>query len=179
MNSHLPIDVAIRNALVSYPNFPKPGIVFKDISPVFSNPELVKRMVSQIIKTWKTPPDVVLGIESRGFLLGSVMAYEWNRLFKMARKKGKLPRPVWQQSYNLEYNTSVLELQQNALKQNQYVLITDDVLATGGTASAAAQLVLKSGARIMGFQFLLTLENLKGSELLRTFKAPYFELTRL
>lgn len=94
-------------------------------------------------------------------------------------KKGKLPGSVLQQSYNLEYNTSILELQQNALKHNQNVLITDDVLATGGTASAAAQLVIKSGARIMGFQFLLTLENLKGSELLHTFNAPYFELTRL
>jgi adenine phosphoribosyltransferase len=178
MSSHSTLDAVIRNVLVSYPNFPLPGIVFKDIAPVFSNPELVKRIVNQILKTWKTPPDVVLGIESRGFLLGSVLAYEWNRPFIMARKKGKLPGPVLQQSYSLEYNTAVLELQQNALIHNQNVLITDDVLATGGTASAAAQLVLKSGARILGFQFLLTLENLKGTELLRTFEAPYFELIR-
>lgn len=178
MNLTTALSLDIQNQLLSYPDFPKPGIVFKDIAPVFSNPELVKRIITQVTQHWKTRPDVVLGIESRGFLLGSILAYEWNRPFVMARKAGKLPGPVYNEKYSLEYNTSVIELQQIALTPKQNVLITDDVLATGGTAAAAAQLVLKSGACILGFQFLLTLENLKGSELLRTFNAPIFELTR-
>ena len=178
MNTAQSLQNRVRNTLVSYPDFPKPGILFKDLSPLLLNPELMEEVIRHMAHQWVPLPDIVLGIESRGFILAVLLAQTIKKPFVMARKAGKLPGEVLSQSYQLEYNQSILEIQKGVFKKDQRVLIVDDVLATGGTAAAAAGLVKKSGAQIVGFQFLLTLENLKGLNLLCTFNAPINELIR-
>lgn len=149
------------------PDFPKPGILFKDITPVIrSYPALLQ--VVEGIADWARPQgvDVVLGIEARGFIFGAPVALELGVGFVPLRKSGKLPHATEAEEYSLEYGAARVEIHADALAQGQRVLIVDDLLATGGTASAAVRLVERLGAKVAGLAFLIELEFLHGRRLI-------------
>ena len=155
----------LKEFIHDIPDFPKPGIIFKDISPLLRNPEATRETVLQLAKDLdSTKIDQVVGIESRGFLLGILLAQHLQVGFTLMRKPGKLPGKVIKQPYALEYGEDAIEIQENAIKQGQKVILHDDVLATGGTAAAAQQLVQSCGAEVIEFNFLMELDFLKGRE---------------
>jgi len=155
----------VRELIIDTPNFPIDGIIFKDILPLFRHAELVKELVSEMAKELRTHnPTCLVGMESRGFLLGMPLALEMNIPFICIRKKGKLPGAVSGISYSLEYGTAEIEIQKSALTSLDRVILHDDVLATGGTANAAAQLIKSTGAELVAFSFLMELNFLKGIE---------------
>jgi adenine phosphoribosyltransferase len=150
------------------PDFPKPGIVFKDITPLLKNPSGFKRSVEILQKKVQAlKPEVILGIESRGFIFGGALAMTMNLGMLAARKPGKLPYRVDRVSYDLEYGSNTLELHADSVEQGQRVLIVDDLLATGGTAAACAQLVRKQGGQVAGHAFVVELAFLNGREKLK------------
>lgn len=158
----------INQTIRSIPDFPKPGILFKDITPLFENQKLCTRMVEEMIAQTPVKPDAIIGIESRGFLFGFLMANKLDVPFVLVRKAGKLPYKTISYKYDLEYGSSAIEMHEDALKKNANVLIHDDLLATGGTAAAAAELVKMAGAKVSGFSFIVELEFLKGKEKLKS-----------
>ena len=158
------IEDNIKRAVRDIPDFPKPGIMFKDITPVFYDQHLCSVIVESFIEKLGQKPDAIVGIESRGFLFGILLANKLNVPFVLVRKKGKLPYKTNEVEYELEYGTSVIEMHEDALQKNWNVLIHDDLLATGGTAEATARLVKKAGARVAGFSFIIGLDYLKGKE---------------
>ncbi|MFT7237463.1 MAG: adenine phosphoribosyltransferase [Cyclobacteriaceae bacterium] len=146
------------------PDFPKKGIVFKDITPILGNPVLSKRVSDAFYESWKDQKlDGVAGIESRGFIFGMQLAQQLGLPFIPIRKKGKLPYHTISQKYNLEYGTSELEVHTDAIKEGQRILIHDDLLATGGTANAAASLISKLKGEVAGYSFLVELSFLAGA----------------
>jgi adenine phosphoribosyltransferase len=154
-------------------DFPKKGISFKDISPVFIDPVLVREMIEAMSEPWKGKGITrVLGIESRGFLVGPSIALALDAGFLMVRKKGKLPPDTIEKSYSLEYGEAIIEMGKNDIKSSDRVLIHDDLLATGGTAGAAAHLVKSIGATLVGFSFISSLSFLPGKEALSQFDCP-------
>jgi adenine phosphoribosyltransferase len=159
---------AIRNSIRDIPDFPKAGILFRDITPIFYDQALCTQVCSALLAGYTEKPDAVLGIESRGFLFGQMMANALAVPFVMVRKAGKLPGSTIKQAYALEYGEAVIEIQADALKPNWRVLVHDDLLATGGTAEAAAKLVKQAGASVLGFNFVIALEFLKGRDKLVT-----------
>ena len=154
----------IKHTIRDVPDFPKPGIVFKDITPIFYDQPLCTRIVDGFIGSMDKIPDAIVGIESRGFLFGMMMANKLNIPFVLIRKAGKLPYKKIGFEYALEYGTSIIEMHEDALKKDWNVMIHDDLLATGGTADAAAQLVKKVGAKVAGFNFVVGLDFLNGKE---------------
>lgn len=147
------------------PDFPKPGILFYDISTLLAHPAAWRETVSQlaaIIKPFK--PDLLAGIESRGFLTAAPLALELGLGFIMVRKKGKLPGPIVPYTYDLEYGTDTVEIQQGAVEPGQRVVILDDLLATGGTLNASVHLLRKVGAEVAGGACIMELTFLKGRE---------------
>lgn len=141
------LDKAIRKV----PNFPKPGILFYDITSIFTNPEAFRYCVSKMIETYRNDKiDGVIAIESRGFILGSCYAEKQGLPLVLARKKGKLPGKTLQQSYDLEYGSATLEIQVADLPPGNRWLIIDDLIATGGTLNAVAKMVEKSGSAVAG-----------------------------
>ncbi|APJ03622.1 adenine phosphoribosyltransferase [Silvanigrella aquatica] len=149
------------------PDFPKQGVIFKDINPLLRDPLVMKKVISQMADYARLINiQHIIGIESRGFFFGIPLALELNLPFIAARKKGKLPGSVISESYALEYGTDCIEIQSSALKKGDRYLIIDDVIATGGTASATAKIVNKSGAIVAGFSFLIELTFLNGKDLL-------------
>lgn len=164
-------------AIRDVPDFPKPGILFKDITPIFQNPELCKEItIDYASKLSHLNIDVVVGIESRGFLFGLLLAQELNKPFVLIRKKGKLPYKTVSEKYDLEYGTAEIEMHIDAIKPNQRVLIHDDLLATGGTAEATAKLILKQSGVVEGFTFLVELNFLNGAEKLKPFSQNIISL---
>ena len=152
-------------------NFPKDGIVFKDITPLLNNPEAVSHTLNLLLEALpQIKIDKVVGIESRGFFFGTLLANSLGAGFVPVRKKGKLPYKTETVSYALEYGTDTLEIHQDAIKPGETVLIHDDVLATGGTAQAVCQLVERLEGNIVQCNFLMTLEFLKGAEKLKPYK---------
>jgi adenine phosphoribosyltransferase len=150
-------------AMEDVPDFPKPGVVFKDLGPVWRDPALCGDLVAAMASHGKAlAADAVIGIESRGFLLGMPLALALDVPFVLARKVGKLPGRVHKVAYGLEYGEAVLEMQTSALKPGQRVLVHDDVLATGGTAAACRELVEAAGAEVVGWSFLVELAFLNG-----------------
>ncbi|GGB68122.1 adenine phosphoribosyltransferase [Flavobacterium suaedae] len=146
-------------------DFPKPGIGFKDITPLLADPKAVKASIAQLMSTIKDKNiDKVVGIESRGYFLGTILAYELNAGFVPVRKPGKLPYSTIAASYDLEYGQDTLEIHTDAIKEGECVLIHDDVLATGGTASAVCELVEKLGGEIVQCNFLMELSFLNGRD---------------
>lgn len=144
-------------------DFPKPGIVFKDITPVLAEPVIRREIIHTIAENFKSYKlDAVAGIEARGFILGSLIAQELDLPFIPIRKSGKLPYRSLREEYSLEYGTAAIEMHEDALGPGDRVLIHDDLLATGGTAAAAGHLVRKSGAIVAGFSFLINLTFLPG-----------------
>jgi len=159
------IEERIKDAMVDVHDFPSPGIVFKDITPLFQNPILLNDLVDAMAEACKNERiDAIVGLESRGFLLAVPLSIKLGVPFIMVRKKGKLPRECHSISYDLEYGSSTIEMHKDALQPGSRVLIHDDVLATGGTAEAAAKLVQQAGAEIAMFQFIVELSFLKGME---------------
>jgi adenine phosphoribosyltransferase len=149
------------------PDFPQPGIVFKDIMPLLAEPELLRQAVD-LLADWAEPrrPDVILGGEARGFILGAALAYKLGCGFVAARRPGKLPWETISASYALEYGENALEVHADAFAKGQRVLLHDDVLATGGTARAIAELAENLGGDVVGICFLIELDFLEGRKLL-------------
>ncbi len=155
----------------SIPDFPKKGIVFKDITTLLADSEAFALSVDQMKALFdQYKPDVVIGIESRGFIFAGVLAHAWKVGMVPVRKPGKLPYKTVSETYSLEYGEDSLEIHIDALKAGQRVLIVDDLLATGGTARATANLVEKLNAEVIGFCFLIELEFLKGRELISDYR---------
>ena len=147
------------------PDFPKPGILFYDITTLLCDPQGFRDTVDAMAAPYMGEDiDQVVGIESRGFILGAAIAATLGCGFVPIRKPGKLPAATYKESYNLEYGTDSLEIHQDACGTNQRLLIVDDVLATGGTARAAIDLVKKTGGKIIGAAFLIELDFLKGRD---------------
>ena len=145
------------------PDFPKPGILFYDITTLLRHPDGLKATIEQLATPYANADvDVVVGIESRGFILGAAVAERLGAGFIPVRKPGKLPARAIKETYDLEYGQDALEIHADAVDRGQRVLIVDDVLATGGTAAAAAQLVRKAGGNVHGLAFLIELVALKG-----------------
>jgi adenine phosphoribosyltransferase len=145
------------------PDFPKPGILFRDITPLLANPQGLNAVTDQFAIACDTlAPDLILGIESRGFIFGTPLAARLGVGFVPARKPGKLPAATYSAEYELEYGTDRLEIHQDAIASGQRVLIIDDLIATGGTAAAVAQLVATAGGILVGFGFVIELTGLGG-----------------
>ena len=161
----------LKDIIAEIPDFPKKGILFRDISPVLRDPAALSLVVDELAKViHPSEVDVFAGIESRGFPLACALALRYNKGMIMIRKQGKLPGVTHKVSYNIEYGTAVMEIQANALKKGQKVYICDDLLATGGTAKAAAKLVEKVGGQVSGFVFIIELMDLKGSKAIKDYK---------
>ena len=154
----------LENTIENIPDFPKKGIQFKDISPIFLHPDLYEEVVEKMVDFSRGKVDVVCGIESRGYVFGIAIAVKLGVPFVLIRKKGKLPPPFISEKYDLEYGTSEIEMKINQIQKGQRVLIHDDLLATGGTAKAAANLVKREGGKVTQFSFLIELRDLGGKE---------------
>jgi adenine phosphoribosyltransferase len=164
-------DIAsIQRAIRDVPNFPKPGIVFKDITPLLANGPLFARTIDLFAERYgRQNIDTVLGIESRGFIIGAALAYKLGSGFSVVRKPGKLPYEKHQASYDLEYGTDTLEIHIDAIPPQARVIIADDLIATGGTAAATAQLVSKLGGTVVECAFVIELAFLKGRDKLKPY----------
>jgi len=157
-----------ENLIKSVPDFPKEGIMFKDIIPVLENHEAFKDLISQMAEaSQKFDFNKMALIESRGFVFGSALSLELKVPFSLVRKPGKLPRETYQESYELEYGTDTLEVHKDSFNPGDKVLIIDDLLATGGTASAVEKLIQKTGAETAGTLCVIELEFLKGAHQLK------------
>ncbi|MGC6432914.1 MAG: adenine phosphoribosyltransferase [Crocinitomicaceae bacterium] len=159
------IEEQIKSVIRDVPNFPKEGVVFKDISTIMLDPKLSNNILDHLVSIYQNMDfDAVAGVESRGFLFGYALAMRLNKPFILIRKKGKLPYNKISYDYALEYGTATIEMHTDAVQIGQKVLIHDDLLATGGSAEAAAKLVQQAGGDIAGFNFLVSLEFLNGSQ---------------
>ena len=157
----------LASKVVDVPDFPTPGIVFKDISPLLADHEAFSAAVDAVVDAARDDRiDKVVGIEARGFLLAAPAAYHLHAGFVPVRKPGKLPGPTRETSYDLEYGADVLQVHLDAFAPGERVLVVDDVLATGGTAAAAGRLVQEAGAELVGFSVLLELTALGGRAVL-------------
>jgi len=153
------------------PDFPKPGIQFKDITPLVKNPMMLRLAVNQLINPFLGDEiTAIVGMEARGFIFGSLAAWEMGISFVPLRKPGKLPYDIQSVSYDLEYGSTSLEVHTDALDSNDKVLLVDDLLATGGTAVASCQLVEKLGAEVSACAFVVELDDLNGRELLSQYR---------
>lgn len=170
MSSHTPTAAEIESAIRNIPDFPKPGIQFKDITPVLADARLFSGSIELLTQRFK-PGDVdaVVGIDARGFIFAAAAATRLHAGFVPVRKKGKLPYKTHEQDYALEYGSATIAIHVDALKSGSRVLLVDDLLATGGTAAAAAALVQKLGATILEIEFLIELKFLNGREKLGGF----------
>jgi adenine phosphoribosyltransferase len=155
----------LRAAIRDVPDFPKPGIVFKDITPVLANGELFRESIGHFAAALAGERvDKVAGIDARGFIFGGALAYELGVGFVPIRKKGKLPWMTQSEAYALEYGEAVVEMHTDAVKAGERVVLIDDVLATGGTAAAALRLLRAGGAEVVGVQFFVELGFLEGRQ---------------
>lgn len=157
--------VDVKSKIRDIKDFPKEGIIFRDITTALKDAETLRAIVDYLCEQFKDEKiDYIAGIESRGFILGMPMAYKMGIGFVPVRKPNKLPAATYSQEYSLEYGTDKIEIHQDAFPQGANVLVVDDLLATGGTAEAACKLVKKAGANLVGTAFLIELTALKGRE---------------
>jgi adenine phosphoribosyltransferase len=158
----------IRNAIRSVPDWPKPGIVFRDITPVLQDPRSFRVLIDLFVYRYmRQRLDLVAGIDARGFILGSVLAYELNLGFVPVRKKGKLPYRTVAEEYSLEYGNASVEMHTDSVRPGQRVLLIDDLIATGGTMMAASKLLQRLGANVVEAAAIIELPDLGGSAALR------------
>jgi adenine phosphoribosyltransferase len=157
----------LKQAIRTIPDFPKKGILFRDITPLLLDGPLFRRCIRHFKKIARGKADYVISIESRGFILGSALACELGIGFVPIRKKGKLPHTTFQTAYDLEYGQAVVEIHTDSLKKGSRVIIVDDVLATGGTVKAAVALVRKFSVKLTGAYFLIELDALAGRKKLK------------
>ncbi len=164
------IQEQLKSVIRDVPDFPKPGILFKDISTIMLNPQVSNAVLDHLVAQYQDANlDAIAGIESRGFLFGYPLAMRLGIPFVLIRKEGKLPYDKIKHAYELEYGSAIIEMHTDAVKEGQRVLIHDDLLATGGSAAAAATLIEKSGAVVAGFDFLVALSFLEGEQKLAPF----------
>lgn len=157
-------------AVRDVPDFPKPGIIYKDITPLLQDKNILAYLIKYLADNYRSKrPDFIAGIEARGFILGAAMAVELGCGFIPIRKKGKLPYRTLQQSYSLEYGEATIEIHTDALTEGAKVVLVDDLLATGGTASAAVSLLNKLNAAIIGIEFIIELAFLNGRKPLQAY----------
>jgi adenine phosphoribosyltransferase len=150
------------------PDFPRPGILFRDINPVLRNYHALKYIAKEFYCRFRRRRiQAVAGIESRGFIIATAIALKFGVGIILVRKAGKLPGPTISKAYNIEYGTSVMEIQKDAVENGQGILVADDLIATGGTATAAAQLIEELGGKVLGLGFVIELANLDGGQKLR------------
>ena len=160
----------LEEYVVTIPDFPEPGIMFRDITSVIQDPDGLKLAVDGLANLLKdTEFDLIVGPESRGFIFGVPVAYLMGKGFVPVRKKGKLPRATISRKYDLEYGQAEIEIHKDAVKPGQKVLIVDDLIATGGSAEAAAKLVEDLGGEVVGMLFVMELAGLKGRERLKDY----------
>ncbi len=173
------LEQKIKSIIRNIPDFPKQGINFKDITPVLKDSTLCNEIANSMAEFWsKENIDIIVGIESRGFLFGFRLAGLLNLPFVLIRKPGKLPYQKISYSYELEYGTSVIELQKEDVPKNSNVLIHDDLLATAGTAIAACELIQQEGGKIAGMSFLIELDFLQGRKKLEKYSSKISSLAR-
>ena len=169
------IDLAIREV----PNFPKPGINFKDITTLLLDSELSSEIVNTFVESLKGKKvDAIVGVESRGFLFGFLLANKMGIPFVPIRKTGKLPGETLKYKYDLEYGSAEVEVHKSDIKKGWNIVVHDDLLATGGTACAASELIQKLGAKVAAFVFVITLDFLKGNERLEKYSKEIISLKR-
>ena len=174
--NRLELEKEIFSAVREVPNFPKAGVLFKDINPIFQDSVLCLKIIKHLAIYYKDKGlDAIVGVESRGFFFGFPLALELGIPFIPIRKKGKLPGKIYKQKYKLEYGIDEIEVHKNAATQNDKILIIDDLIATGGTALASAKIVEKCKAKVSAFLFLIDLFDLPGNNKLlargyKTFK---------
>jgi len=161
----------LKEKISEYQDFPKKGILFRDFSPILGDPSAMSFVMEEFSKQFH-PKDVdtFVGIESRGFIIASILAQKYSKGMVMLRKEGKLPGKTVKTSYTIEYGKAVLEIQKSALNQGEKVVICDDLLATGGTAKAAAKLVEEVGGKVTGFAFIIELTDLNGIKEINNYK---------
>ena len=161
----------LKEKISEYQDFPKKGILFRDFSPILGDPSAMSFVVEEFSKQFH-PKDVdtFVGIESRGFIIASILAQKYGKGMVMLRKEGKLPGKTVKTSYTIEYGKAVLEIQKSALNQGEKVVICDDLLATGGTAKAATKLVEEVGGKVTGFAFIIELTDLNGIKEINNYK---------
>jgi adenine phosphoribosyltransferase len=162
-----PVDLTqlIIDRIRDVPDYPKPGVIFKDITPLLADHTAFAAVVDAIVAHYgRGTIDKVAGVEARGFILAAPVAYHFGAGFVPVRKKGKLPASTYEESYDLEYGSETIEVHQDAFTPGERVLIVDDVLATGGTARATAELVRRTGAQVVGLSVLMELGFLNGRE---------------
>ncbi|KAJ5807539.1 hypothetical protein N7447_010995 [Penicillium robsamsonii] len=171
------LKVRLRGALRQFPDFPSPGILFEDILPIFADPSLhealIRSLELHVLANYDQKPDVIVGLEARGFLMGPSLALRLGASFVPVRKQGKLPGPCETQGYEKEYGQDFFQMQSDSIKPGQKVLVIDDIIATGGSAKAGGELIQKMGGELLGFIFLLELEFLHGRDKL---PAPVYTL---
>jgi adenine phosphoribosyltransferase len=168
----------LKKTIINVPDFPIPGIQFKDITPIFLDTKLYKEVIDDMANFSRGKIDAVVGIESRGYLFGIAIAVALEVPFILIRKKGKLPPPYVAEKYDLEYGSSEIEMRESQIIPGQRILVHDDLLATGGTTEAAAKLVEKQGAKVTQFSFLIGLEDLAGENKLENFNAEIYQLLK-
>ncbi|XVU23270.1 adenine phosphoribosyltransferase [Actinoplanes sp. CA-054009] len=164
-DQHTDLAAVVESGTVDVPDFPKPGVVFKDLMPLFADGAAFRQVIDGIVAHYgRDSFDVVAGVEARGFVVAAAIAYATGTGVVPVRKAGKLPRKALSASYELEYGEATLEVHEDAFIAGQRVLVVDDVLATGGTAAAALDLVERAGGTVAGFTVLMELGFLKGRE---------------
>lgn len=155
----------LKEAIRTIPDFPKPGVLFRDITPILQKPSLFRGVIDAFVRRYKDAGiEVVTAVEARGFIFGAPLALELNAAFVPMRKRGKLPYKTISITYELEYGEDSIEMHIDAIQPGQRVLVFDDVLATGGTAQAMAKLVEMAGGNVVGVAFVIELVDLKGRE---------------
>ena len=161
----------LKEIIADYQDFPKKGILFRDFSPILKNPAAMEFIVDEFSKKFHpNDVDVFVGIESRGFIVACALAQKYNKGMVLLRKAGKLPGKTVKTAYTIEYGKAVLEIQKTALNEGERVVICDDLLATGGTANAAAKLVEKMKGKVIGFAFIIELTELDGVKKISKYK---------
>lgn len=171
------IEQQLKAVIRDVPDFPKPGILFKDISTIMLNANVSNAVLDHLVNYYENKGlDAIAGIESRGFLFGYPLAMRLGLPFILIRKEGKLPYEKIKHAYELEYGSAVIEMHADAVLPGQRVLIHDDLLATGGSAAAAATLIERAGAEVAGFSFLVALDFLEGENVLNKFNENLYSL---
>jgi len=162
-----------KTVIRTIPDYPKPGIMFRDITTLLGNPRAFRRAVDELVQPWAGAKiDAVAGLEARGFILGGAVAHQLGVGFIPVRKKGKLPFSVIGEDYALEYGTDRVEIHTDAIKPGEKVLLVDDLIATGGTAMAGIRLLERAGANVIGCSFVIDLPELGGADKLRALGKP-------
>jgi adenine phosphoribosyltransferase len=176
---NLSVNQYLRDHIRTVPDWPAPGVQFRDITPLLQDAKVFRVLIDAFVHRYMDPamrPDVVAGLDARGFILGAVIAYELNVGFVPIRKKGKLPFTTVEETYELEYGSATVELHTDAVRPGERVLLIDDLIATGGTMMAGMKLLEKLGAQVIEGAAIVDLPVLGGSDKLRTAGLPLFTL---